>query len=68
MATVRQMIAALQKQNPDALVLWAGGSCVAEAVSPSIKTAKVTPINEHHFSLLGADRKTAAVLIDIVPA
>lgn len=62
--TVRQMIAALSKMDPDAIVLWSGG-CSAAAIAPKIKAVVVSPINDSHYTLLGPDRKIKGVLIGV---
>lgn len=62
---VSDMIRALQKCDPNALVLWsATGAAVADAIVGAVKPAKVSPINEHHFSVMGPGRTIEAVLID----
>lgn len=66
--TVRELVAMLARENPDAVVCWnPGGSCVAHALFANVTRAKGKPIREGTFSLIGppSEKIVPIVLLDI---
>lgn len=67
--TVSDLIAALQRQNPKALVLWRGGSCTAHSIGLDMEACMVSDFQDGTlFSILGPahERTIPAVMIDII--